>query len=280
MSQVVTLVITAGETPWWVQYSWIFGILGAVIGFASAYVARNRWRQRNWEKKVKHVYVLTKTGVPLYDKRLGGVGGTDASLVTSALIGISSIVQEIVQSKRLLKSIDHMDNKILFQHGFYVIVAVLSSVDLPIIRKRMHDFTNRFESAYQKDLRDWKGDVDAFFGANKIINEFFPIEEYIKDKKISAEWAIENLFTVHGLPGIVTLLTIQLGLRDPKRIAAGIGSDEKTVTIILRTLQDFLLIDSEKNLTQKGQETITVYKARKERYLSILQMIKRRQGEG
>ena len=277
MSETVRLVITSGEVPWWVQFSWIFGILGAILAIGTGYIARNRWRQRHWEKKVKHIYVLTKVGIPLYDKRLAGIEAVDPSLVTSALIGISSIVQEIVHSKRVLKTIDHMDNKILFQHGFHIIVAILASVDLPVIRRKLAQFTNRFEYHYQKDLSEWKGDVDAFFGTSKIINEFFPIEEYIKDKEISAEWALENLFSVYGLPGIVTLLALELGLKEPKKITAGTGVAEKKIPIILRTLQDLLLIDSQKTLTKKGKNAIALYKKRKERYIRILRMSKEKE---
>ncbi|NVM55502.1 MAG: hypothetical protein HWN66_17475, partial [Candidatus Helarchaeota archaeon] len=278
VTQTVTLVITGGaEVSWWVQYSWIFGILAAILAMAAGYRIRNKWRERDWEKKVKHLYILTKSGVPLFDKRLGGITTADPSLVTSALIGISSIVQEIVDSKRVLKTIDHMDNKILFQHGLNVIVAVLSRVDLPVIRRKLVQLTNRFEYYYKDELATWKGDVDAFFGANKIINEFFPIEEYIKDKEISSEWIIENLFTLHGLSSIVTLLTVQLGLKEPKKIAEGTGINEKMVKIILRTLQDLLVLDSEYNLTEKGKLVIALYNKKKGRYLNILKLAKEKE---
>ncbi|MHA1265283.1 MAG: hypothetical protein ACTSRS_08635 [Candidatus Helarchaeota archaeon] len=278
MSQSVTLVIiSTTKVAWWVQYSWVFGIIGAVIAIFAGYRFREHLRQRDWEKKVKHIYILTKNGVPLYDKRLGGITRVDPSLVTSALIGISSIVQEIVHSKRDLKTIDHMDNKILFQHGFHVIVAVLSEIDLPIIRKKLAQLTNRFEYYYKDELENWKGDIDTFFGANKIINEFFPIEEYFKDREISAEWILERLFNMYGLPGIVTLLTIDLGLQDSKKIAAGSGIKEKQVSIILRTLKDLMLIDSENNLTKKGRDVISIYKERKEKYINILKLAKQKE---
>ncbi|MFX1294183.1 MAG: hypothetical protein ACFFD2_04915 [Promethearchaeota archaeon] len=276
-SEAVTLVVTRGSVSWFMKYSWLFGIAGAVIAIVAGYTIRNKWKQRDWEKKVKHIYVLNKAGIPLYDKRLGGVSSADASLVTSALIGISTIVQEIVQSKRELKTIDHMDNKILFHHGISVIVAVLSSVDFPIIRRKLAQFTNRFEYHFQKELETWKGNVDVFFGTNKLINEFFPIEEYIKDEEISAEWFIERLFEMYGLSGITTLLMVELGLKDPGKIAAGVGIKEKQVSIILRTFQDLLLIDSETKLTKKGQKAIEIYRKRKEKYINILKIMKRKE---
>ncbi len=278
MSQTVNLVITSEVVvSWWIQYSWVFGILGAVVAIAAGYRIRGYWRQRNWAKKVKHIYILTKTGIPLYDKRLGGVSRADPSLVTSALIGISSIVQEIVHSKRVLKTIDHMDNKILFSHGFHIIVAVLSEIDLPVIRNKLNKLTNRFEYYYGDELASWKGDVDTFFGANKVINEFFPIEEYLDDKQISSEWILERLFNMYGLPGIVTLLTMDLGLTDSKKIAAGSGINVKLVDIIVRTFADLILIDSEGKLTKRGKNVIKIYKARKEKYINILKMAKRKQ---
>ncbi len=274
ITKTVTLVIVGGGISWFIRYSWIFGIIGAVVAIYSGYTIRNRLRQRNWERNVKHIYVLTKTGIPLYDKRLGGTNAPEPSLVTSALIGISSIIQEIVHSERELKTIDHMDNKILFSHGQHVIVAILSSVDFPIIRKRLDQFTNRFEYHFRKELENWKGDVDVFFGANKLVNEFFPLEEYLDDKDLTTEWLLERISYIHGLSGIVTLLMIELGLKTPKKIAAGVGIKEKKVLSILKTLEDLVLIDSGNNLTNLGKEVINIYKTRKEKYLSILKLSK------
>ncbi|MHA1359434.1 MAG: hypothetical protein ACTSRC_15070 [Candidatus Helarchaeota archaeon] len=273
-SKTVTLVITGEALAWYVRYSWIFGIAGAVIAIFAGYTFRKRWRQRNWERHVRHLYVLTKNGIPLYDKRLGGVSTADPSLVTSALIGISSIVQEIVGSERQLKTIDHMDNKILFAHGHYIIVAVLSEVDFPIIRKKINQFTNRFEFYFRQQLENWKGDVDSFFGASKLINEFFPIEEYLEDKEISAEWLLERLFNLTGLSGIVVLLMVELGMTEPNRIIAGSGLKEKQVTVTLRTLRDLVLIDEENKLTKIGVKALEIYKGRKEKYMSILKLMK------
>jgi hypothetical protein len=269
MSKAVTMVISGQPLSWYEANSWIFGVIGAVSAILAGYVSRNKLRERHWEKKVKHIYILTKTGIPLYDKRLAGVTTTDASLVTSALIGISSIVQEIVQSKRALKTIDHMDNKILFQYGFQVIAAVMASADLPIIRRKLAQLTIRFEEHFKKQLDGWRGDIDAFFGANKIINEFFPIEEYIKDQEISVEWILERLFEMYGLSGIVTLLTIELGLKTAEKIAAGTGIQQKKIPIIIRTLHDLMLIDAEVNLTARGKKALTIYKERKEKYMKI-----------
>ncbi len=276
-SKTVTLVVTGEPLSWIQKNSWIFGVLGAAIAVVAGYKTRNWARQRNWEKKVQHIYVLNKSGVPLYDKRLAGISATEVSLVTSALIGITSIIQEIVHSKRALKTIDHMDRKILFNEGHNVIVAVLSDVDLPVIRKKIFQFTNRFEFYYQKELVEWKGDVDVFFGTNKIINEFFPIEEYIEDKEISAEYMLQRLFEFHGLSGLVTLLMIDLGLKDSKQIAAGGGMKEKLLPTILRTLQDLLLIDKEHNLTKMGRQALSIYKERKEKYVKVLGLLKRKE---
>jgi hypothetical protein len=74
-----------------------------------------------------------------------------------------------------------MDNKILFQYGFQVIAAVMASADLPIIRRKLAQLTIRFEEHFKKQLDGWRGDIDAFFGANKVINESIrqPLEKLV-----------------------------------------------------------------------------------------------------
>ncbi|MDD1777218.1 MAG: hypothetical protein LUQ65_03545, partial [Candidatus Helarchaeota archaeon] len=84
-----------------------------------------------------------------------------------------------------------------------------------------------------------------------------------------------RLFEMFGLSGVVTLLTINLGLKAPERIAAGTGIDPKKVSIIIRTLQDLMLIDSDTNLTTRGKKAIEIYKDRKEKYMKIQRLTTR-----
>jgi hypothetical protein len=65
---------------------------------------------------------------------------------------------------------------------------------------------------------------------------------------------------------------VELGLKDPNKIIAGTGIPEKKVPIILRTLQDLLLVDSNVNLTEKGRKALELYKSRKTKYMKILKL--------
>ncbi|NHI93995.1 MAG: hypothetical protein EAX96_16015 [Candidatus Lokiarchaeota archaeon] len=284
-SQTITIVIqsVSEPLPWWVQYSWIFGplvgVAAAIIALIAGYFTRNKLREKGWEKKIKHIYVLhTQNGAPLFDRHVGETQKLDSGLVTSALLGISSILHEIVQSKEKtsrLKSIDHMDQKILFSHGYHVTGAIMSSVDLPIIRNKLNEFTQTFEKRYAKDLKNFQGETAPFIGAKKIVNEIFPFEKVAENLEITAQWAIDNIIEIYGTISMEILQTIGFGLTDLEHIQAGTGMAKEKLEPLIRTFGDLNLIDSNNKITKKGKAAIKIFKEEKERYFDFKKIMER-----
>ena len=155
-------------------------IIGIIIGIAAAstplaIVARRQIRQRNWKKALKNLFVLTKDGVSLYEYSFG-IEIQDPALISAMIAALTNFVREATGSKKALRTVDQEDKKVILYHGDYVTVALLSDKDLPIIHKRIKNFTELFEAQYGKYLKSWKGETTIFKGTEVILNKQFPLD--------------------------------------------------------------------------------------------------------
>ena len=154
--------------------------IGIIIGIAAAstplaIVARRQIKQRNWKKALKNLFVLTKDGISLYEYSFG-IEIQDPALISAMIAALTNFVREATGSKKALRTVDQEDKKVLLYHGDYVTVALLSEKDLPIIHKRIKNFTELFEAEYGKHLKGWKGETTIFKGTEAILSKQFPLD--------------------------------------------------------------------------------------------------------
>jgi hypothetical protein len=155
-------------------YLAIFSVI-AIAATPLALVTRRQLKQRNWEKSLKNLFVLTKEGLSLYEYSFG-VEIQDPTLISAMIAALTNFVREATGSKKALRTVDQEDKKVILYHGNFITTALLSEKDLPIIHKRIMKFTEEFEEKFGKVLKSWKGDTSAFKGSEVLINEYFPID--------------------------------------------------------------------------------------------------------
>ena len=155
----------------WVLLS--FGIV--LVSIPSALVARKYIRQRNWEKSLKNLFVLTKDGLSLFEYSFG-IEIQDPALISAMISALTNFVREATGSKKSLRTVDQEDKKVILFHGNYTTTALMSGKDLPIIHKRIRKFTEAFEDQFGIYLKNWSGETTAFKGAEVIVNKHFPID--------------------------------------------------------------------------------------------------------
>jgi hypothetical protein len=154
--------------------------IGIIIGAAVAsvplgLVARRQIKQRHWKKALKNLFVLTKDGVSLYEYSFG-IEIQDPALISAMIAALTNFVREATGSKKSLRTVDQQDKKVILYHGDYVTVALLSEKDLPIIHKRIKNFTESFEEQYGHHLKTWKGETSIFKGTEILLNKQFPLD--------------------------------------------------------------------------------------------------------
>ncbi|TFG00441.1 MAG: hypothetical protein EU542_08075 [Promethearchaeota archaeon] len=155
---------------------WVFISIGiALISVASAIVSRKYIRQRNWEKSLKNLFVLTKDGLSLYEYSFG-IEIQDPALISAMISALTNFVREATGSNKFLRTVDQEDKKVILYHGNKITTALLSEKDLPIIHKRVKRFTEAFEEKFGSILKKWSGEVSAFKQAEVLVNKNFPID--------------------------------------------------------------------------------------------------------
>ena len=155
---------------------WVLLSIGIVlVSIPSAVVARKYIRQRNWEKSLKNLFVLTKDGLSLYEYSFG-IEIQDPALISAMIAALTSFVREATGSKKFLRTVDQEDKKVILYHGDYTTTALMSEKDIPIIHKRVRKFTEAFEDQFGIYLKNWTGETSAFKDAEVIVNKNFPID--------------------------------------------------------------------------------------------------------
>ncbi|MHA1232348.1 MAG: hypothetical protein ACTSRP_15490, partial [Candidatus Helarchaeota archaeon] len=251
----LTVIEKPVNTPWYIQYGWLLGIAVALGAVVAGYKINQKWRERNWERKIDRLYVIhAHDGVAIYERALTKKQ-MDSQLVSAALMGITGMVKELTASKKKLKAIDHMDKKVIFEYGDKIIGAILAEEDLPIIRKKLREFIYLFEIKYQAQLLGWTGDLSIFKNIDKLTNQVFPFSTIISHREPVPEKKAPLILN-QELLGILN--AINDGLKEPDLIAAYCEIPQDKIITDLNFLVENGFIDSYEslNLTETGIKAI------------------------
>lgn len=137
-------------------------------------------KEKKWADTLNNLLVFSKTGICLYehdfdkkDKDKEGTIQFDRDLVSGVLSGIITIISEITQSKKQLRKIDKEGVFLLFGYGRYHIVALIATMELPVLFKKLDEFSRDFENRFSKDLKTFQGNVSRFVPTKNLIKKYF-----------------------------------------------------------------------------------------------------------
>jgi hypothetical protein len=155
---------------------WVLVSAGiALVSIPSALVSRKYIKQRNWEKSLKNLFVLTKDGLSLYEYSFG-IEIQDPALISAMISALTNFVREATGSKKSLRTVDQEDKKVILYHGTHTTTALMAEKDLPIIHKRIARFTQAFEEKFGIHIKKFTGETSIFKEAEVIVNKNFPID--------------------------------------------------------------------------------------------------------
>ena len=83
-------------------------------------------------------------------KRIGG------DLVSGGIIGLVSMLKEIIKGQKHVRTIDHQDRKLMFETNSSgsVIFVLLVTEELKIFRKKLDRLVIEFEKRYSEELKE------------------------------------------------------------------------------------------------------------------------------
>ena len=136
-------------------------------------------KDSKWANTLKTLFVFNKHGVCLYnhsfEKGESSEGGEeiDEDLISGVLSGVISIISEITRSKKQLRKIDKEGANLIFTYGKYHITTLITSMDLPVLIKKLDEFSREFEHRFEPSLKSFAGNVGVFEPTKFLIEKYF-----------------------------------------------------------------------------------------------------------
>jgi len=106
----------------------------------------------NWTDLLLHIYIFHNSGILLYDYPfVEDKKKNDSVLISGSLVGMISILKEVVQGEKFIKIIDHGDRKIIFELNTtnQIIFALIAKENLTIFHQKLLTLIEQFDKNYQ-----------------------------------------------------------------------------------------------------------------------------------
>lgn len=148
-------------------------------------------KEKKWADSLRTIIIFNKNGICLYnysfeqkDVFKGEADETefDEDLIAGAFSGVITIISEITHTKRQIRQIQKEEATLIFTYGKFHIVALIASMDLPVLFKKIDEFSRDFEDKFSKELKNFKGNVSHFEPTKFLIIKYFSpkYDEFIK----------------------------------------------------------------------------------------------------
>ncbi len=134
-------------------------------------------KEMEWYESLIHFYVIHKSGLLLYEHEFIKVEErAESDLVSGGIIGLTTILGEIVKGKEKLRTIDHGDKKLMFKYSpdRDVIFVLLIGEDLIMLRNKLDLFIAEFIDEYQEKVEKLQGVIASeWAGVSNLIKKHF-----------------------------------------------------------------------------------------------------------
>ncbi len=131
----------------------------------------------DWKLKIDHLYLISPQGICLFQQFFKTKITKDEDLFGGSLIAIQSLMQEMIESDKKIKVIDHEAMKIIFEESPHVIAVMVAEENLYIVHSKLQQLLKEFELLFGPSMKDWTGDVKLFTPLGPLISRIFEIED-------------------------------------------------------------------------------------------------------
>ncbi len=132
----------------------------------------------DWPDKIRHLYILNPNGgMCIFQHSFRAESIRDQDLFSGSLMAIQSLMQEMISSDKVLKTIDHEDAKIMFEQSPHAVTIMIADEDLQIVHYKMQEVLKEFEHIFGSIMEHWTGNLDIFSPLKPIMNKIFELKE-------------------------------------------------------------------------------------------------------
>ncbi len=128
-------------------------------------------------QRIYKLIVFQKTGVTIYECEFIKSTGKTSVFVSSAIHGISSMLQTALGIESYPKILIYPDRVINFEFQEDQGFALISDKDSRLLREGLKEFSLKFTKKYKNELKNWSGNVNVFSDAFEIVKKSFPFAD-------------------------------------------------------------------------------------------------------
>ncbi|MBD3338255.1 MAG: PAS domain S-box protein [Candidatus Lokiarchaeota archaeon] len=134
---------------------------------------------KNWREALLQLYVIYKSGIPLYyhsfDK---SKNGHDTSLISGGIIGLMTILKAIIKGERQIRSIDHGDRTIIFESNKTtdIIFVLIVKENLIVFERKLGALIEEFDKEYKHlvdRIEDSSAEQEHWETLETLINKYY-----------------------------------------------------------------------------------------------------------
>ena len=123
------------------------------------------------------LYIINQNGLCLLHQKFGAIE-VDSDLVGGFFTAIQQFMRDVLPTGEIqnIKSLDRGDFKLLIEHGKETGIhgVAISEKEDVMVRRKLIEIMNEFESRYKEKLRDFNGEVGEFQDFKNFILSKFP----------------------------------------------------------------------------------------------------------
>ena len=112
---------------------------------------------KNLHELLIDLYTIYKSGILIYNHHfLKGRKKHEADLISGGFVGIMTILREISQGEKQIKTIDHGDRKLMFEFNATkdIIFVLIVREDLIVFRNKLNVFIEEFDNVYRNLMKN------------------------------------------------------------------------------------------------------------------------------
>ncbi|MHA1283110.1 MAG: hypothetical protein ACTSVV_07520 [Promethearchaeota archaeon] len=136
-------------------------------------------KEQDWKDFLLHLYIVHQSGILLYEYAFKeDEKNNHPDLVSGGLVGLKSMLKEIVHGEKEIRTIDHGDRKIIFKMNRTkdIIFALIVKEELIVLRRKLDALIEEFDHHYLdilKDIDELGLDLDLFKNVKYIVRKYF-----------------------------------------------------------------------------------------------------------
>ncbi|NVM04024.1 MAG: hypothetical protein HWN67_16960 [Candidatus Helarchaeota archaeon] len=129
----------------------------------------------NWPKRIHQIYFIMSNGTCIYSKSFREVDEVEPQLVAGGLTGITAFLQELTLDKTKVRIVEQEEATILFEHGKYVSVALITDENLITLQNKLKELIQIVEEFFEDEFKTYSGDMEVFSKIDKFVQKIFEI---------------------------------------------------------------------------------------------------------